>query len=135
VSVGEIAGLIAALALLVAVGLLAVPLLKLGRMIDEGTRRVEQSATIIDEAVNRLRDTGDTIASVNANLVHVEKAAAHVETISANVSALSSVVSSTFSGPLVKVAAFSYGVRRAARQRRRTEVTKRVKSELRQARR
>jgi hypothetical protein len=36
-----------------------------------------------------------------------------VAEVTANASALSSTVASTFGGPLVKVAAFGYGVRRA----------------------
>jgi hypothetical protein len=54
-SAGEVAGVISAGAFVLLVGVLAVPLFKLGRMIDAGTRRVEQSAKVIDEAVDRLR--------------------------------------------------------------------------------
>lgn len=125
---GEIAGFIAAGAFVVLVGFAAVPLLKLGRMIDAGTRRVEQSARIIDEAVGRLAQVGDTVELANANLAHVEKVAVNVETLSANVSGLAAIFSATLGGPLVKVASFSYGVRRAAQGRQRAEVDRELKS-------
>jgi uncharacterized protein YoxC len=115
-SVGEAAGLICALALLVLVALVAVPLLKLGRMLDEGTKRVEQSSLIIDEAVERLKQGGTTIESVNANLGNVERTTANVEAVTGNVKAITGVFSATFSGPLVKVAALMYGLSRAVRR-------------------
>ncbi len=129
-SAGAVAGLIAAGAFVVLVVVVAVPLLKLGRMIDAGTRRVEQSARIIDTAVDRLQQTSATVDAVNANLVHVEKVASNVESISSNVNALTSVFSATLGGPLIKMAAFSYGVRRAVGERQRSEVESTVKAEL-----
>jgi len=128
VSGGEIAGFIAAGAFLVLVVFAAIPLLKLGKMIDSGTRRVEQSAKIIDEAVDRLAQVGNTVELANANLAHVEKVASNVEAISANVSGLAAIFSATLGGPLVKVASFSYGVRRASQSRQRDEVDKELKA-------
>lgn len=125
---GEIAGFIAAGAFLVLVVFAAIPLLKLGKMIDSGTRRVEQSAKIIDEAVDRLAQVGNTVELANANLAHVEKVASNVEAISANVSGLAAIFSATLGGPLVKVASFSYGVRRASQSRQRDEVDKELKA-------
>ncbi len=127
---GEVAGLVAAGAFVVLVLFCAVPLLKLGRMIDSGTRRVEQSAKIIDEAVGRLQQAGATVELANANLAHAERVASHVESISQNVSGLASIFSATLGGPLVKVSAFSYGVRRAARSRNAADVEKELKSRL-----
>ena len=131
---GEIAGFIAAGAFLVLVVFAAVPLLKLGKMIDSGTRRVEQSAKIIDEAVDRLAQVGNTVELANANLAHVEKVASNVEAISANVSGLAAIFSATLGGPLVKVASFSYGVRRASANRQRAEVDKELKSRAKEER-
>jgi len=127
---GEVAGLLAAGAFVVLVVFAAVPLLKLGRMVDSGTRRVEQSAKIIDEAVGRLQQAGATVELANANLAHAEKVAANVETISQNVSGLASIFAATLGSPLVKVASFSYGVRRAAQNRQRADVEKELKSRL-----
>jgi uncharacterized protein YoxC len=118
VSVGEVAGLLSAVALLLLVALVAVPLLKLGRMLDEGTKRVEQSSLIIDEAVERLKQGGATIEAVNANLGNVERTTSNVEAVTHNVKAITGVFSATFSGPLVKVAALMYGLSRATKGRR-----------------
>ncbi|MEU2776323.1 hypothetical protein ABZ646_26200, partial [Streptomyces sp. NPDC007162] len=43
----------------------------------------------------------------------VDAIASDVQEVTSNASALSTTVASTFGGPLVKVAAFGYGVRRA----------------------
>ena len=53
-----------------------------------------------------------------------------VQTVSTNASAMSSLFASTLGGPMVKIAAFSYGVRRAAAKRSRGEIEDRVKKEL-----
>ena len=114
-SAGEWAGLIAALALVLLVLLLAIPLLKLGRVLDETTLTVrqtrEQSQPILSQATT-------TIAQVNSNLERVDGITGNAANVSENVAALTSVVAATLGSPLIKVAAFSYGVRSAARKRR-----------------
>jgi uncharacterized protein YoxC len=118
VSVGEIAGLIAACALVLLVILVAFPLLKLGRALDETTLTIrqarEQSAPILAQATT-------TVAHVNSNLERVDGIADNAQTVSTNVAALTSVVAATVGSPLIKVAAFSYGVRSAARKRRESQ--------------
>ena len=47
--------------------------------------------------------------------------------MTSNAAALTSVASSTLGGPLIKVAAFSYGVRRTLGQRRDAEAIKQAK--------
>jgi hypothetical protein len=51
------------------------------------------------------------------------------------VSAVSSLFAATLGSPLVKVAAFSYGVRQAAKARRRSDVEREVKRNLKAQRR
>src|SRR3982751_1464615 len=115
VSVGEIAGLVAAGAFVLLVVLVAVPLLKLGRTLDETTLTIrqvrEQSAPILGQA-------STTVAHVNSNLERVDDITGKPATVSSNVAALSSVVAATLGSPLIKVAAFSYGVRSAAKKKR-----------------
>jgi uncharacterized protein YoxC len=115
VSAGEWAGLIAALALVLLVVLLAVPILKLGRTLDEATLTIrqtrEQSGPILSQAQT-------TVAHVNSNLERVDDITGNAANVSSNVAALSSVVAATLGSPLIKVAAFSYGVRSAARKKR-----------------
>ena len=68
-SAGEIAGLVAAGALVLLVALVAVPLLKLGRTLDETTLTIrqvrEQSAPILTQA-------STTVTHVNSNLERVD---------------------------------------------------------------
>jgi uncharacterized protein YoxC len=115
VSVGEIAGLIAAGAFVLLVVFIAVPLLKLGRTLDETTLTIrqlrEQSAPILSQA-------STTVTHVNSNLERVDDITGNAANVSSNVAALSSVVAATLGSPLIKVAAFSYGVRTAAKKKR-----------------
>jgi uncharacterized protein YoxC len=115
VSAGEWAGLIAALALVLLVLLLAIPLLKLGRVLDEATLTIrqtrEQTQPILSQATT-------TVAHVNSNLERVDGITGNAANVSENVAALTSVVAATLGSPLIKVAAFSYGVRSAAKKRR-----------------
>lgn len=107
-SVGDIAGLIAAVAFVALVGFLAVPLLKLGKVLDEARASVAQLTThtlpIIDEAAV-------TISSANGQLAKVDTVTTAAAEVSTNVSALTSLVAATVGAPLIKVAAFSLAVR------------------------
>lgn len=114
-SAGEWAGLIAALAFVLLVVLVAIPLLKLGRTLDETTLTIrqvrEQSAPILGQA-------STTVAHVNSNLERVDDITGNAANVSSNVAALSSVIAATLGSPLIKVAAFSYGVRSALAARK-----------------
>ena len=110
-SVGDIAGLIAALAFVALVGALAMPLIKLGRVLDEARISVKE---LTDHSVPILDETAVTVASANTQLAKVDAITTAAVQVSENVSALTSLFSATVGGPLVKVAAFSYAVRRGA---------------------
>jgi uncharacterized protein YoxC len=118
VSGGAIAALIAAGALVLLVLLLAIPLLKLGRTLDEATLAIRKTH---EGAAPLLIDAQGTLEQVNAQLVHVDGIAKNVNSMTTNVAALTSVVSSTLGSPLIKVAAFSYGVRKTVADRRDAE--------------
>jgi uncharacterized protein YoxC len=109
-SVGDIAGLIAAIAFVLLVGALAVPLFKLGRVLDEARVSVKE---LTDHSVPILDEVASTVASTNAQLVKVDTITTAAAQVSANVSALTSLFAATVGGPMVKAAAFSYAVRRA----------------------
>jgi uncharacterized protein YoxC len=115
VSAGEWAGLIAAFALVALVLLLAIPLLKLGRTLDETTLTIRQAR---EEATPILTQAQTTVAHVNSNLERVEDISGNAANVSSNVAALTSVVAATLGSPLIKIAAFSYGVRSAAKKKR-----------------
>lgn len=112
---GEIAALIAAGAFVLLVLLLAVPLLKLGRTLDEATLAIRKTHEGVGPLLN---DAQGTLVHVNAELTQVEGIAKNVNSMTTNVAALTSVVSSTLGSPLIKAAAFSYGVRKTVQGRR-----------------
>lgn len=113
-SVGEIAGLIAAVAFVLLVGALAVPLLKLGRTIDELTRTVRLiREEPVAKSARTMDETNELLAGVNDQVRRVDTMTQDATTVTANAAALSSLVATTVGRPLVRVAAFSYGVRKA----------------------
>jgi uncharacterized protein YoxC len=124
---GEIAGLIAAVAFVLLVGVLAVPLLKLGGVFDE-TRSMIKGVS--DETVPLLSEVTTTVTTTNAQLVRVDAITSNVQSATTNVSALTSLFAATLGSPVVKVAAFTYGVRSAMSNRNRDAVEKRVKSQM-----
>ena len=65
-----------------------------------------------------------TITSVNSQLESVDAITKDVGNMTTNAAALTSIVSSTLGSPLIKVAAFSYGVRKSVGKRRDAELLK-----------
>ena len=128
---GAIAALIAAGAFVLLVLLLAVPLLKLGRTLDEATLAIRKTH---DGVGPLLDDAQGTLTSVNAQLEQVEGIAKNVNSMTTNVAALTSVVSSTLGSPLIKVAAFSYGVRKTVNDRRDADAVRSARRKHRAAR-
>jgi predicted PurR-regulated permease PerM len=131
-SAGEIAGLIAACGFVLLVGIVAVPLLKLGQVLGETTTLV---SSVTDQTVPLLSEVTVSVTHVNNELERVDAITANAQEITNNVSALTSVFAATLGGPLVKVAAFSYGVRRAMNARRKGDIERRVRQEMRAERR
>lgn len=114
-SAGEFAGLLAAAAFVVLVALLALPIIRLTSTIEAARRSIER---LTDETVPTLRNTATTVESVNASLAQVEGVSTDVRSMSANIGGLTGVITTTLGGPLIKLNAFSYGVRRALAHRR-----------------
>jgi uncharacterized protein YoxC len=112
---GAVAALIAAGAFVLLVLLLAVPLLKLGRTLDETTLAVRKTN---DGVGPLLAEAQQTMQSVNQQLVQLEGIATNVNSMTTNVAAMTSVVSSTLGSPMIKAAAFTYGVRKTVSERR-----------------
>ena len=118
---GAIAALVAAIAFALLVLLLAIPLLKLGRTLDEATlaiRKTHEGATPL------LGEAQDTMTQVNAQLAQVEGIAKNVNSMTTNAAAMTAVVSSTLGSPMIKAAAFTYGVRKTVQNRRDAEAVK-----------
>jgi uncharacterized protein YoxC len=117
VSVGQIAALIAAGAFVVLVGLLAGPLIKLGRTLDEMSRAIRKAS---EETDPLLTGANTTVSQVNTQLERLDGITANAQSVTSNVSALTALFTATLGGPLVRAAALSYGVSKAVRQRRKS---------------
>ncbi|MFD7630631.1 DUF948 domain-containing protein [Streptomyces sp. NPDC059851] len=107
---GEVAGILVAVFWAILVSFLAVALARLAQVLKATTRLV---AEVTEQAVPLLADASTTVRSARTQLDRVDAIASDVQEVTSNASALSSTVASTFGGPLVKVAAFGYGVRKA----------------------
>lgn len=107
---GEVAGILVAVFWAILVSFLAVALARLAQVLKATTKLV---ADVTEQAVPLLADASTTVRSARTQLDRVDAIASDVQEVTANASALSSTVASTFGGPLVKVAAFGYGVRKA----------------------
>ncbi|HZG02405.1 MAG TPA: DUF948 domain-containing protein [Streptomyces sp.] len=111
---GEVAGLLVAVFWAILVSFLAVVLVRLAQTLKAATKLV---TGVTEQAVPLLTEASATVRSAQSQLSRVDAIAADVQEVTANASALSSTVSTAFGGPLVKVAAFGYGVRRALGRR------------------
>ncbi len=115
VTVGDIAGVVAALAF-------AYLVWRLGRVIGKAGEILEETRVgvkgLADGSVPLLGEVTTTVSTTNDQLAKLDTVTSNVATMSANVNALTSLFAATLGGPLVKVAAFSYGVRAAVGGRR-----------------
>lgn len=107
---GDIAGLIAAGVFAVLVGLLAVPILKLGRVFDSASAAIKEAS---DGVKPLLEETTTTMSEANKQLARLDSITESVQETTANVSSLVSLFAATIGGPLIKIAGFSAGVRAA----------------------
>ena len=121
-SVGEVAGLIAAIALCVLVALAAVPLLKLGRVLDETRIAVRDlgnhSVPILQELKGTVVATNDELAKLGVVTPDAARVSANATVVTENAAQLSTLFAATLGGPLVKTAAFTYGIRKAVKGRK-----------------
>lgn len=128
-TVGEIAGLVAALAFVVLVGMTAVPLVKLGRVFDEMSAAVRDFGTgttpILDELKETVEVTNTEIARLGGVTSEVEKVTSDVarvtsqaSTVVENTATLSRVVSTAVGRPLVEVASMAHAMRAAITAKR-----------------
>lgn len=143
---GEIAALIAAGAFLMLVVVLAVPILRLRHTVDAATQALQQVNErtgpmldnvnlTVDNVNTALGQAQTTLDGVNVQLARVDVMTQHVTSATANVANLVSVVSQAAANPLVKAAAFTYGVRKASNARKHAEETQTVRDELKARRR
>jgi len=131
VSAGAVVGLVFAIFFAIGVIFLCFVLLRLAEVLKEATKLV---AGIADQTVPLLGEVTTTVVTTNAQLARVDTITENVANLSGNASALASTFSATLGGPMIKAAAFSYGVRSALANRRKADVEKRVRAELKASR-
>jgi uncharacterized protein YoxC len=132
ISIGQLAALIAAIGFALLMLSLCYVVLKLAKTVDETSKLV---SGISDKTVPLLGEVTTSVTHVNQELVRVDAITANAQSISGNVSALTSLFAATLGSPIIKVAAFSYGVRSVATKRNEKDVNKRVRDELKKGRR
>jgi uncharacterized protein YoxC len=114
-SVGDVAGLIAALAFVVLVALLARPILKLGQVLDEARAAIKG---VSDSTVPLIAEVTTTVGQANEQMEKIDTITTNAAQITTNASALTALFAATLGSPVVRVAAFTYGVRQAVNGRR-----------------
>lgn len=127
VSAGAVVGLVFAIFFAIGVIFLCFVLLRLAEVLKETGKLV---AGIADQTVPLLGEVTTTVVTANQQLGRVDAITENVAKLSGNASALASTFSATVGGPMIKAAAFSYGVRTALANRRKADVEKRVRAEL-----
>ena len=115
ITLGDLAGAVAALAFAYLVWRLGSVIGKAGEILDETRIGVKGLA---DGSLPLLGEVTATVASTNQQLARLDTVTTHLAHVTANVSALTALIAATLGGPLVKVAAFTYGVRRAFAEQR-----------------
>jgi 2C-methyl-D-erythritol 2,4-cyclodiphosphate synthase len=109
-SAGNWIGLFAVLVFFLLVLFLAYPLIKLGKVFDQTRISVRE---LSDGTLPLLTEVTATVSETNHQLVKVDTITTNAAQVSTNVSALTALFAATLGSPVVKVAAFSYGVRTA----------------------
>lgn len=137
----EIAALVAAGGFAVLMLALVVPVLRLRHTIDAATQTLRdvqvRTGPILDNVNLTVDGVNSTLGQVqvsldgvNVQLARVDTMTAHAQAATANVANLVGVVSAAAANPLVKVAAFGYGLRRANSMRRDAEDEKDVRAAM-----
>ncbi len=98
---GDIAAIVAAAGFVLLVLFIAVPLLKLGRVLDETRNSIRDLNETVSPLLSELTDT---VTATNKQLAKVDVITENVAEVTTNVSALVAVFSSTLGSPLVKLA-------------------------------
>ena len=121
-SVGELAGLLAAIALCVLVALAAVPLIKAGRALDEVRIAVRDlghnSVPVLVELKSTVENTNAELEKLSLVTDDVARVSGHATVVSEHAANLSQLFAATLGGPLVLGAAIVHGLRTALKGRK-----------------
>src|SRR5262249_20243503 len=138
--------LIAAGAFLMLVLVLAVPILRLRHTVDAATRTLNDIADRAGPILGNVNETVENVNTaltqvptslegVNGQLARLDTITGHVQQVTANVANLATVVTGAAANPVVKAAAFGYGLRRAAQRRRAAQEEAELRTAMRSQRR
>ncbi len=90
---------------------------RLSRVVGKAEQILEETRVgvrgVSDQTVPLIGEVTSTVAATNQQLARVDSITTNVATMATNASALTSLFAATLGSPLVKVAAFTYGVRSA----------------------
>jgi uncharacterized protein YoxC len=142
---GQIAALVAAGAFLMLVIVLAVPILRLRHTVDAATRAIDdlndRTGPLLGNVTETVQNVNTALGQVqvsldgvNVQLAKIDTITGHAQNVTANIANLATVVSAAAASPLIKVAAFGYGVRKAAAARRHAEDERDVRATLKEKR-
>ncbi|GGF23550.1 hypothetical protein GCM10011399_16420 [Subtercola lobariae] len=109
---GDIAGLIAAGVFAVLVAIIAVPLVKLGKVFDETTLAIRDVSKGVAPI---LEESTTTIQEANKQLARVDVITSNVAEVTGNVNSLVALFAASLGGPLIAIASFGGAVRAAVR--------------------
>ena len=110
VSLGDVALVVVALSV-------AYLVFRVGRVVGKAEQILEETRVgvrgVSEQTVPLIGEVTSTVAATNEQLHRVDSITTSVATMTTNASALTSLFAATVGTPLVKVAAFTYGVRSA----------------------
>lgn len=110
----DIAALIAASAFVVLVALAAVPLLKLGRLLDEARTSVRD---LTDNVAPLIDETSQTVAEANRQMVKVDGITTNLTNVAESVSGVVASLTQVVNSPLAKIAGIVGGLRRSRKRK------------------
>ncbi|BDS49053.1 MULTISPECIES: DUF948 domain-containing protein [Rhodoluna] len=105
---GDIAALIAAGGFVLLVIFIAVPLLKLGRVLDETRTSIRD---LNESVAPLLSELTETVTATNKQLNKIDVITENVAEVSSNISSLVAVFSATVGSPLAKIAGLTQTLR------------------------
>ena len=112
---GDIAAIIAASGFVLLVLFLAVPLLKLGRVLDETRNSIHDLNQDVSPLLSELKET---VSSTNKQLARVDQITENVADVTTNISSLIAVFAASVGSPLVKIAGLTQGLRGALKDKK-----------------
>ena len=101
---GDIAAIIAASAFALFILFTAIPLVKLGRLLDETSASVRELSEGVAPLLTGLTDT---VTETNKQLARIDVITENVAKVSENISSLVAVFTASVGSPLVKIAGFA----------------------------